>query len=72
MINETAYLNSGVVQVRHHNLDEDEISKQDDRLNGMSLYRGGTRETYHNIYEDETLKRHPLVADGRSYSFVVV
>ena len=45
---------------------------RDDKENGMSQYRGGTRETYHNIDEDETVKRHPLVADGRSYSFVGV
>ena len=35
----------------------------------MSQYRGGTRETYHNIDEDEIAKQHSLVADGRSYSF---
>ena len=48
------------------------MSHRDDKQNGMSQYRGGTRETYHNIDEDETLKQHPLVADGRSYSFVGV
>ena len=48
------------------------MSHRDDRQNGMSQYRGGTRETYHNIDEDEIVEQHPLVADRRSYSFVGV